>query len=197
MHRCIAEVDMRTDKIIAKILVPTDFSSGSERAWITARRLGAALSAELVLMHVLPATPVEMANRYSLEEARAAERARQAEHQLGIPREDIDDLPALPRGFCGPLTGERVSEFSVAGQEWAAKLEECAGATSDEGYKVTTLLRVGRPYEEIIAAAKEHEVDLIVMATHGRGEVHRLLVGSVTDKVVRLAPCPVLTLKDA
>jgi nucleotide-binding universal stress UspA family protein len=180
-----------------KILVPTDFSSGSERAWSTARRLGTALGAELVLVHVLPATPIEMATRYSLEEARAAERARQAEHQLGIPRADVEDMPALPRTFDGPLTGERVSEFSVAGREWAAKLEECARTASDEGDKVATLLRVGRPYEEIITAAKEHEVDLIVMATHGRGEVHRLLVGSVADKVVRLAPCPVLTLKDA
>jgi nucleotide-binding universal stress UspA family protein len=180
-----------------KILIPTDFSSGSERAWTMARQLGASLGAELLLMHVLPATPVEMTARYMLEEARAAERASQAEHQLGIPRDDIDDLPALPRAFSGPLTDERVSEFSTAGRAWAAKLEECARATSDEGCKVTTLLRVGRPYEEIIAAAKDHEVDLIVMATHGRGEVHRLLVGSVADKVVRLAPCPVLTLKDS
>src|SRR5262245_58104158 len=180
-----------------KILVPTDFSSGSEHAWTMARRLGAALGAELLLMHVLPATPVEMSARYTLEEARAAERARQAEHQLGIPRDDIDDLPAVPRAFSGPLTGERVSDFSSAGREWAAKLEECARATSDEGYEVATLLRVGRPYEEIIAAAKAHDVDLIVMARHGRGEVHRLLVGSVADKVVRLAPCPVVTLKDS
>jgi nucleotide-binding universal stress UspA family protein len=102
----------------------------------------------------------------------------------------------LPRAFNGPLTGECVSEFSTAGRAWAAKLEECARAMCDEGYKVATLLRVGRPCEEIIAVAKEHEVDLIVMAKHGRGEVQRLLVGSVADKVVRLAPCPVLTLKD-
>src|SRR5262249_5146647 len=139
-----------------KILIPTDFSSGSERAWTVARQLGASLGAELLLMHVLPATPVEMTARYTLEEARAAERARQAEHQLGIPRGDVDDLPALPRAFNGPLTGERVSEFSTAGREWAAKLEDCARA-AEESNKVTTLLRVGRPYEEIIAAAKEHE----------------------------------------
>src|SRR5262249_29651464 len=179
-----------------KILIPTDFSSGSERAWAVARQLGASLGAELLLMHVLPATPVEMTARYTLEEARAAERARQAEHQLGIPRGGVDEFATLPRAFSGPLTGERVSEFSTAGREWAAKLEDSARA-AEESNKVTTLLRVGRPYEEIIAAANEHEADLIVMATHGRGEVHRLLVGSVADKVVRLAPCPVLTLKDS
>ena len=186
-----------TSDAFAKILVPTDFSSGSEHAWATACRLAASLGSDLVVLHVLPATPVEMMARHAMEESRAAERARQAEHQLGIPRADIDELPALPRAFSGPLTGERVSEFSAAGREWAAKLEQWACVPGDDPCKVSTLLRVGRPSDEIIAAAKEQEVDLIVMATHGRGEVHRLLVGSVADKVVRLAPCPVLTLKDA
>src|SRR5689334_19586680 len=161
---------MPTYGAIAKILVPTDFSSGSERAWATARRLAMSLSAELVLLHVLPATPVEMSTRHALEEARAAERARQAEHQLGIPRADVDELPAVPCAWSGPLTGERVSDFSTAGREWAAKLEEWASVPGTEGCKVTTLLRVGRPYEEVIAGANEQDVDLIVMATHGRGE---------------------------
>jgi nucleotide-binding universal stress UspA family protein len=187
---------MRTDGAIAKILVPTDFSSGSQRAWVTACRLALSLRAELVLLHVLPTTPVEMSTRYALEEARAAERSRQAEHQLGIARADADELPPLPYTFSGPLTGERVSEFSIAGREWAAKLEEWARMPDDTTCTVRTLLRVGRPYEEILAGAKEQEVDLIVMATHGRGEVHRLLVGSVADKVIRFAPCPVLTVKD-
>jgi nucleotide-binding universal stress UspA family protein len=150
-----------------------------------------------VLMHVLPATPVEMLARYALEEARASERARQADHQLGIPRAEADELPALPRAFAGPFMGERVAEFSLAGREWAAKVEEWASRATDDGCKVATLMRVGTPYQEIVATANEEDVDLIVMATHGRGEVHRLLVGSVADKVIRLAPCPVLTVKDA
>jgi nucleotide-binding universal stress UspA family protein len=187
---------MRIDGVIAKILMPTDFSSGSERAWTIARRVSATLGAELVLMHVLPATPVEMLARYALEEARAAERTRQADHQLGIPRGDVDELPALPRAFAGPFTGERVANFSIAGREWAAKVEEWASQAKGDGCKVTTLMRVGTPYHEIVAVADEENVDLIVMATHGRGEVHRLLVGSVADKVIRLAPCPVLTTKD-
>ena len=61
--------------------------------------------------------------------------------------------------------------------------------------RVMTVLRVGSPAREIIAAAADGAADLIVMATHGRGEVHRRLVGSVADKVIRLAPCPVLVVK--
>jgi nucleotide-binding universal stress UspA family protein len=37
----------------------------------------------------------------------------------------------------------------------------------------------------------------VLLATHGRGEIHRLLVGSVADRVIRMAPCPVFTLKEA
>jgi nucleotide-binding universal stress UspA family protein len=187
---------MTFDGTVTKMLVPTDFSAGSTRAWTMARRLAGTLGAELALVHVLPAAPVEMMARYALEEARAAERARQAEHQLGIPRDDTDDLPPLPRAYRGPFVGERVCEFSVAGREWAMKLEEWAAAATADGCKVVTMLRVGDPHREIIDAANDEHADLIVMATHGRGEVHRLLVGSVADKVIRMASCPVLTVKE-
>ena len=45
----------------------------------------------------------------------------------------------------------------------------------------------------IVGYASEHHIDLIVMGTHGRGAVSRLLMGSVAERVVRTAPCPVLT----
>src|SRR5688572_7576900 len=146
---------MRAEGIIAKILVPTDFSSGSERAWAIARRLSATLGAELVLMHVLPATPADLLARYALEEARAAERTRQSDHQLGISRGDLEDLPALPRTYAGPFTDERLTDFSEAGREWAAKVEEWASLGKRDGCKVATLMRVGTPYQEIVAAAAE------------------------------------------
>ena len=54
---------------------------------------------------------------------------------------------------------------------------------------------VGLPFLEIIQAAKEEKVDLIIMGTHGRTGLEHVLVGSVAEKVVRKAPCPVLTVK--
>jgi nucleotide-binding universal stress UspA family protein len=148
-------------------------------------------------MHVLPATPADLQARYAVEEARAAERTRQSDHHFGISRDDDgDELPALLTAFAGLFTPERVMEFSVAGREWAAEVEEWASLAKGDGCKVATLMRVGTPYHEIVTAATEEDVGLIVMATHGRGEVHRLLVGSVADKVIRMAPCPVLTVKD-
>jgi nucleotide-binding universal stress UspA family protein len=55
------------------------------------------------------------------------------------------------------------------------------------------VVRVGRSYEEISRAARDLKMDLIVQATHGRTGVRRMLLGSTAERVVRHAPCPVLT----
>lgn len=57
-----------------------------------------------------------------------------------------------------------------------------------------SLLEVGSPGETIISAANKTHADLIVMATHGRRGIARALLGSVTEKVVRLSQIPVLTI---
>jgi nucleotide-binding universal stress UspA family protein len=54
-------------------------------------------------------------------------------------------------------------------------------------------VREGTPAAEIVRLAKEQEIDLIVMGTHGHTGLAHVLLGSVTEKVVRQAPCPVLT----
>jgi len=57
-------------------------------------------------------------------------------------------------------------------------------------------LVTGEPATEIVELAKEEGVDLIVMGTHGRTGLGRLLMGSVAESVVRRAPCPVFTFKE-
>ena len=57
------------------------------------------------------------------------------------------------------------------------------------------ITRVGEPFVEIVRYAKAYDVDLIVMGTHGRGALKQMLLGSVATKVVRKAPCPVLTVR--
>lgn len=56
-------------------------------------------------------------------------------------------------------------------------------------------VRQGNPFYEIVRYAKEANVDLIVMGTHGHSGLAHMLLGSVTEKVVRKAPCPVLTVR--
>jgi nucleotide-binding universal stress UspA family protein len=57
-------------------------------------------------------------------------------------------------------------------------------------------IRTGKPFIEIIDTAREIDADLIIIATHGHTGVEHLLFGSTAEKVVRKAPCPVLTLRE-
>ena len=57
-------------------------------------------------------------------------------------------------------------------------------------------VRPGAPAAEIVRYAKEEDIDLVVMGTHGRGFVGHVVMGSVAEKVVRTAPCPVLTVRN-
>ena len=66
----------------------------------------------------------------------------------------------------------------------------------DLKYPVETLLRQGLPAEEITLTAQEKGCDLIVMGTHGRSGLGRLLMGSVAEHVLPRANCPVLLVKE-
>ncbi|MFO7695058.1 MAG: universal stress protein [Vicinamibacterales bacterium] len=63
--------------------------------------------------------------------------------------------------------------------------------------RAETALLAGNPFLEIVRYAKAHQIDLIVMGTHGRGPIAHMLLGSVAEKVVRKSPCPVLTVREA
>jgi universal stress protein A len=54
---------------------------------------------------------------------------------------------------------------------------------------------IGSPFVEIVRLAREESADLIVIGTHGRGPIAHMLLGSVAERVVRKAPCPVLTVR--
>jgi nucleotide-binding universal stress UspA family protein len=65
------------------------------------------------------------------------------------------------------------------------------------GTSVVRALRMGNPFVEIVKYAEELNIDLIVVGTHGRGAFAHMLLGSVAEKVVRKAKCPVLTVRPA
>lgn len=66
---------------------------------------------------------------------------------------------------------------------------------ADSRVAVRHRLAEGNPAEEILAAAADEKADLIVLGTHGRGGLSRVLMGSVAEAVQRAAPCPVLTVR--
>lgn len=62
--------------------------------------------------------------------------------------------------------------------------------------KVSWIVRVGKPFIEIINEAKEKDCDLIIIATHGHTGIEHILFGSTAEKVVRKSPIPVLVLRE-
>jgi universal stress protein A len=88
---------------------------------------------------------------------------------------------------------EEQNIFDEAFKETDEFINRVAG--NEKGMGIERLVKKGDPSEEIIRAAKEKEADLIIMSTHGRKGLSHVLIGSVAEKVVRSAPCPVLTLK--
>ncbi len=73
--------------------------------------------------------------------------------------------------------------------------QRCLKSDIDQTVAVQTLVKVGPADEIIVEAAQEKAASLIVMATHGRTGLYHALMGSVAEKVVRQAPCPVLTIR--
>lgn len=62
---------------------------------------------------------------------------------------------------------------------------------------IPALVRSSSPASAIVDYAVAHNIDVIVMGTHGRGALSHLVMGSVAERVVRLAPCPVLTVRQS
>lgn len=83
-------------------------------------------------------------------------------------------------------------EMEAAGR---SSVEEIRDRALEAGIHTVSAIRQGTPYREILDYAGENEVDLIVMGTHGRTGLQRTLLGSVTERVVRLSDNPVLTVR--
>lgn len=69
------------------------------------------------------------------------------------------------------------------------------GLAERENVKATPMIVRGRPFEQIVNLAKSFNVDLVVMGTYGHRGAERILIGSVTERVIEYSPCPVLIIK--
>jgi len=103
-------------------------------------------------------------------------------HTYSAPQA-FSGVPLSPAEDYALLYEKTVSEF----------LDKERARLAPGNTEVVSVLRRGVVWEEILAAAQELDVDLIVMGTHGRRGLPRALLGSVAEKVVRISPIPVLT----
>ena len=139
---------------ISRILVPTDFSTGSRAALDLACDLGLRLGVPLLIMHAyaLPAYP-------------------------------------LPEGVVMATPEQAAQIVGKSSQALHLELELARG----RGLTVDSTLVEGDAFDTIMHVAKERDVDLIVMGTHGRKGIRHALLGSLAEKLVRDGPCPVVT----
>jgi universal stress protein A len=105
----------------------------------------------------------------------------------------VYQVPVLgyPEVGLGPI---RTSVAALAEQslgEWGAEAERLAGRS------VTAVNLEGVPWDQIVKYAAAHKCDLVVVGTHGWTGLKHVLVGSVAERVVRLAPCPVLVVRQS
>jgi nucleotide-binding universal stress UspA family protein len=151
---------------LTRILAPTDFSKFSGFAMEWAAYLAQCMKAELILLHVIP------------------------EEEGKIIEEVIGEgaVVQIPKGVRQNVVEERQKKLTDQYEMDIARDIKAA-------IKVEKLTRIGVPFLEIIKIAKEKDVDLIVLGTHGRTGLAHVLIGSVAEKVVHHAHCPVLTIK--
>jgi universal stress protein A len=125
-------------------------------------------------------------SRAALEQA--AEVARQHRAELVIVH--VYEPPAdAAENFLAPLPDSveaRKREEEVLLAAWRADAERLTG------FPVTTAILIGSPAAELVRFAREREIDLLVVATHGRRGLAHLVMGSVAERVVREAPCSIL-----
>jgi nucleotide-binding universal stress UspA family protein len=91
-----------------------------------------------------------------------------------------------------PPLAPPVEQFIAAARE---ALDRAIHGLDRPGLTIHPEVAEGVPYEEILRLARQRDVDLIVMGTHGHTGLAHVLLGSICEKVVRRAPCPVLTVR--
>jgi nucleotide-binding universal stress UspA family protein len=99
-----------------------------------------------------------------------------------------------PKLIIAPEGGLPASDL-LAGLKHTGQTLLTVAAARVEGTPPQQFLREGQPWREIIAAAREWNADLIVLGTHGRSGLTRVLMGSTAEAVIRNAPCPVVVVR--
>jgi nucleotide-binding universal stress UspA family protein len=143
----------------------------------------------IALKHILVATDFSECSDAAVEQGRALAAAFDASlHLLHIVTAPLHEVWACYAPGAEFLTVVRDLEV-----EARRRLEELAASGDLRRDRVVVQTAWGDPSDEILQYAREHQVDLIVCGTHGRRGWDHVVMGSVAERVVRLAPCPVLT----
>jgi len=139
------------------------------------------------------------ATDFSESSFQALEYARTLTHRFEAELVLVHVVDAVPTAVA-PVGGAavdstiNVTEYQEHLTEHATqRLDEIVAEYTPSGLAVRRLVCDGNPSRQIVKLASQENADLIVIGSHGHNRLHRFVFGSVTEKVVRSAPCPVLT----
>ena len=136
--------------------------------------------------------PTDFSEEANSAEAEAIRLARATSGQLVLVHVARE---TMFYGDTGVRSGE-IRKVYEAQVKWAeGRLTERARTLAADGVPTRWIRRTGVPHEEIVGAAAREKADYIVIGTHGYGGFSRFMLGSVADKVIRTAPCPVLVVR--
>jgi nucleotide-binding universal stress UspA family protein len=118
--------------------------------------------------------------------------AREYEAELTL----LHVVETLTVGYASDLFPVPMAEvFQEVSAYARAEIAKLAAEVREKGVTVHERVVQGKPSAEIIRIASEETIDMIVLGTHGKGVLDQALFGSTTERVVRKAPCPVLTVR--
>ena len=139
--------------------------------------------------------PTDFSESADRAQRRAVGLARALGAELVLLHVTTDPPPLYNEGYWGLADAAAVVERQ---RKWATDtLQARVDMLAKDGVPARARVAAGVPVDEIVRAAAEEGVDFIVMGTHGRGQLDRLLLGSVADRVIRRAPCPVMTVRES
>lgn len=117
---------------------------------------------------------------------------RAVDYAAALARQLQASITLMTSTYVGDTPEVHLAYIEKAREENKERLEAARLRVEQAGVAAAALPAYGPPAERIVEMAKRERVDLIVMGTHGRTGLRHLLIGSVAERVVRLAPCPVL-----
>ncbi|MEI7694760.1 MAG: universal stress protein [Chlorobium sp.] len=145
-----------------KLLVATDFSELAEKIFTEAEKLAKNLSAKVFLLHVIPPQSP------IIDPLPDAERVILHDELLNYAAYHLSDSPEL------------------------IKMRDIAVRFQEKGIDTTVIITQNNEVEAILNESEKHGADMIMLGSHGHGALFHLLIGSVSEGVIRQATCPVI-----
>jgi nucleotide-binding universal stress UspA family protein len=142
------------------------------------------------IQRILYATDFSSASRRAFDAALALAKSLNARLTIAYV---LAPVVTVPEQYLDAATYDRLDQQA---RQWSLQqLDRLAARARKAGVKAAGVLRNGDPATQIVAACRASKSDLIVVGTHGRRGLPKFFLGSVAERVVSTAPCPVVTVR--